>query len=183
VTEVINMPIKRAAQKTETQEIVKIRQEMSNTETYADLTPFGLGMYKLRNKGDRHLWDVTKPSDEVTYSVFGEPMMYDVYLFNRRPEYRGNLTQRSVDEDELMYYVAFYEGTYIILEPVWSWNESKYYLGYLYLCKELGTDTDLYGLRVTNRDREAIEKLLELPGEWFTKTELTELLGYIFIIS
>ena len=72
ISKIANLPAETAKK----QEILKLREEISNFETYADLTPFGLGIYKLRNEGDRLLWDVTKPIDHVI-KYGGNYMVYE----------------------------------------------------------------------------------------------------------
>jgi hypothetical protein len=49
VMEIISMPEKNAHKR----EVLRLQEEIENYSTYADLSPFGLGIFKLENKGDR----------------------------------------------------------------------------------------------------------------------------------
>jgi len=61
ITEITKIPANNAKKQADLQ----VQKEISNAETFADLTPFGVGIYKLQNKGDKYLWDITKPEETV----------------------------------------------------------------------------------------------------------------------
>lgn len=156
------------------QEISQAREEIINYETYADLTPFGLGVYKLRCEGDKHLWDVTKPSKTVIF-YDGAEMVFDV-CYNRKDEASwDNWWGNSNKGQDVTYDVIFYEDTYIIIPPVWDQRGTLYYWGIIYLCKDLNENADLFDIGIS--DKKVFDKLRELPGEKYSRLELSEKLG------
>lgn len=156
------------------QEILQTQEEISNLETYADLTPFGLGIYKLRNEGDKYLWDITKPEDHVI-DYDGISMVYDSLINRRYDKTWDNSYDNSNKGKDVLYDVLFYNGTYIIITPLWDKPGTLYYWGYIYLCKDISKDADLFELGIT--DPKIVEKLKELPVEKLSRKELAEKLG------
>ena len=141
-------------------EIIGRQEIIKNAETFADLTIFGLGVYKRVNEGDKYLWDITQ-SKEL-------PIHDDTFLF----EYCRNERDRDTWDDlnknrDVLYKVCYYEGTYIII-PLTNYN-------YAYLCKALDWDTDLFYMSTIGP--EAKEKILELPGNHYSWTEIAGKLG------
>ena len=173
VMEIINMPEKKARN----HEIFLLREEISNYETFADLTPFGLGVYKLRHEGDNRLWDVTQlPRTVIAYD--GVDLVF-VNHFNRRGEETwDNEWNNSNVGIDVMYEIFFYEGTYIIITPLRDSAHVMRGWGLIYLCKELDADVDLFMIAIPNL--EVVEKLRELPGEQVPRRELAERLGKNF---
>ena len=170
ITEIAKVPEKNAAK----QEFLQLQQEISNYETYADLTPFGLGIYKLRNEGDRYLWDITKPKSYY----YGTDMVYEYHSNCKDYESWDNSWGNSNAGKNVLYDVFFYEGTYLIVTPIWEKPGSLYYWGYIYLCKDINSDADLFDVGIL--DTEVVEKLRELPGEKLSRKELSEKLGKAF---
>ena len=153
----LNIP----AQIAKNSEISEFREEIMRSETYADLTPLGLGVYKQTIAGDRYLWDITQPKDRV-HSFEGTPVVFENYFNHRQGEswdYRNSGTDVNYD-------VYYYNGTYIIVPPQST---------SLYLCKEINDTDDLYA--VFPVDAEAVSKLRELPGERFAREIIVEKLG------
>lgn len=72
----------------------------------------------------------------------------------------------------------FHEGTFIIVTPLWEKPGTLYYWGYIYLCKNIVKNADMFAIGVT--DPAVVEKLRKLPGEKLTRKELSEKLGKIF---
>ena len=157
-------------------EIAQLQKEISNYETYADLRPFGLGHYKLRCEGDSILWDVTKANTTVTQ--YKDTSLVFEYCFNRREETSwDDIRGHSNAGKNVLYDVYFYEGTYIIVTPLWE-EPDPLYCGYIYLCKRLAKDADLFDIGIP--DPQVAEKLRELSGEQISRKELTALLGKEF---
>ena len=171
--EIINMPEKNARN----HEILLLREEISNFETFADLTPFGLGVYKLRYEGDRNLWDITQlPPTVIIYD--GVDLVFKSHINRRGDETWDNVWNNSNVGINVMYEIFFYEGTYIIITPLrerahvmWGW-------GLIYLCKELKADVDLFMVAIPNL--EVVEKLRELPVEQISRRELAAKLGKVY---
>ena len=157
-------------------EIAQQQKEISSYETFADLRPFGLGLYKLRCEGDNLLFDVTKPKKTVT-EYRGASMVYEYYINRKENEswddFRGN---SNVGKD-VLYDVYFYEDTYIIVTPLWD-PPSSLYCGYIYMCKSLAKGVDLFNVGIP--DPQVAEKLRELYGEQISRQELAALLGKEF---
>jgi len=153
VTELLNIP----AEVAKSREASQLREEILNSQTYADLTPFGLGIYKLVNEGDEYLWDVTKPQDRVLRH--NDTLLVFSHHYNVRE--RNTWDNQNLWREE-MYDVYLYEGTYIII-PLSKYNS-------VYLCKEIGEHVDLFLLGGV--DSEAKEKLRELPGERYSRQEI-----------
>jgi len=173
ITKIANLPAEIAKNR----EILQFQEEISNFETYADLTPFGLGVYKLREKGDRLLWDVTKPKDYVINDD-GIYMVYGNHYNRRDEETWDNSWGNSNMGKDVLYDVLFYEGTYIIITPLWEKPGTLNYWGYIYLCKDINKDADLFDVGIL--DPQVVEKLRELPGEKFSRKKLAEKLGKTF---
>ncbi len=170
---IINIPANIAKK----QEILQFQEEILSYETYADLTPFGFGIYKLKSKGDKYLWDITKPEDHVIESD-GVKMVYE-YHFNRKVnESWDNAWGNSNMGKDVLYDVYFYDGTYIIVTPLWDKPGTMYYWGYIYLCKDINKNADLFDVGIL--DPEVVEKLRKLPGETLSRKELSEKLGKAF---
>ena len=168
----VNTPEKNARDR----EIAQQQKEISNYETYADLRPFGLGHYKLRCEGDSILWDITKTKSAVT-QYKGTSLVFE-YCFNRREEASWDVIRGNSNAGkDVLYDVYFYEGTYIIVTPLWE-EPDPLYCGYIYLCKRLDKDTDLFGIGIS--DLQTAEKLQTLPGEQISRKELAALLGKEF---
>ena len=173
INEIIDIPSNIARN----QEIAQLQEEISNYETYADLTPFGLGIYKLKNEGNRYLWDITKPEDHVI-EYEGVAMVYE-HHFNRRDEESwDNSWGNSNAGKDILYDVYFYEDTYIIVTPLWEKPGTLYYWGYIYLCKDIAKDADLFDIGIL--DPKVVEEFHELPGEKLSRKELSEKLGKTF---
>ncbi len=157
-------------------EITMLQNEIKTYETYADLTSLGLGHYKLQHEGAPHLWDITKP--EKTVITYDGVMMVYEHLFNRNDEESwDNAWNNSNVGKDVEYDVFFYEGTYLIVTPLWDKPGVLYYRGYIYICKELSPNCDLFDIGIT--DLQMIEKILQLPGEKMSRAELSELLGKV----
>lgn len=144
------------------------RESILSSEIYADLTPFGLGIYKLQNEGDRFLWDITQPRPGGRY---GGVAMVFAHSYNRRFQETWDDTNRGSD---VLYYVKLYEGTYIIITPTTQHIHDRQ-LFYIYLTKELDSDSDLF--RVVVHSQETIETLIGLSDNVFTRQELAHKLG------
>ncbi len=172
IIEMVNLPAEIA----KNQEILKLREEILNCETYADLTPFGLGIYKLQNEGDRYLWDITKPDDYVNY--YDGDMVYEYHINRKDDESWDNTWGNSNKGKDVLYDVYFYEGTYIIVTPLWEKPGALYYWGYVYLCKDIDKDVDLFDVGIL--DPKVVEKLRELPGEKISRKDLAAKLGKTF---
>jgi hypothetical protein len=56
--------------------------------------------------------------------------------------------------------VIFYENTYIIIPPLWQKGGAFYYWVYIYLCKDIDKDVDLFSIGIL--DPEVVEKKREL---------------------
>ena len=161
-------PLARNARK---QEVLQLQEEVMNFETYADLTQFGLGIYKLQHKGDYYLWDITKPKENVLLVTNdGVVLLFDWHANQRYNEIWDNVHEGM----NVMYDVVFFEGMYLIISPLWGKHDRSFYwdLHYVYMCKDLNKDADIFSLPV--RDPEIIEKLRELPGEQISRKELAE---------
>lgn len=167
ITEIANIPAKNA----EKQVDLQFEKEISNSETFADLTPFGLGIYKLQNKGDKYLWDITKPEATViTYD--GVRMVYDNLINRKDDETWDNTWGNSNKGKDVQYDVLFYKGTYIIVTPLRDKPGTLYYWGNIYLCKGLDKDSDLFEMGII--DPKVVDKLRELPGQKLSRKELAE---------
>lgn len=125
-----------------------MKEQILESETYADLTEFG--EYKLVNKGDEYLWDITKHKDYIGSSDDGK---YTIYA------------------------VVFYDETYIIIPPIWEKSYTSYYGGMIYLCKDINPEEDLFEIGIL--ETEVVDRLLELPSEQYTRKELSEMLGKV----
>jgi len=168
--EIVDMPARNARN----QEIQQLRDEILGYETFADLTPFGLGVYKLRCEGDGLLWDITKPEEHV-FNHNGVDLVYKNHYNRRYEETWDNAWGNSNKGKNVMYDVLLYEGTYLIITPLWDEPGGMYYWGYIYLCKNIDKDVDLFDIGIL--DPEIVKKLRELPGEQISRMELAELLG------
>ena len=173
VKAVANLPAEIAKK----QEILQIQDEILNYETFADLTPFGLGIYKLQNEGGRYLWDITKP-EKTVINFDGVEMVYEHHVNRRDEETWDNSWGNSNVGKDVLYDVIFYEGTYIIITPLWEKHGGLYYWGYIYLCKTIDKDADLFEIGILNT--KVVEKLQELHGEKISRKELAEKLGKTF---
>lgn len=158
-------------------EIKQLQEEISAYETYADLTPFGLGIYKLKSEGDKNLWDITKPEDYVI-EYDGVDIVYENHINRREEQNWDNDWSNSNKGKDVLYDVYFYEGTYIIVTPLWEKPGTLYYWGYIYLCKDIARDVDLFDIGIL--DPKVVENLSELPGEKLSRKELSEKLGKEF---
>jgi hypothetical protein len=168
----VHIPEKSA----EKQVILQLKKEISNSETFADLTPFGLGIYKLQNKGDKYLWDITKPEATViTYD--GVKMVYENLINRKDDETWDNTWGNSNEGKDVQYDVLFYKGTYIIITPLWDKPGTSYYWGSIYLCKDLDKDSDLFEMGIL--DPKVVDKLRELPGQKISRKERSYLLGQL----
>ncbi len=158
----------------EKQEIALQKEQILESETYADLTGFGLGEYKLVNKGDEYLWDITKPKDFIGSSDDGKYIIYE-YAINRvEYEWWGS----SDESSDTIYDVVFYDETYIIIPPIWEKSGTSYYWDLIYLCKDINPEEDLFEIGIL--EPEVVDRLLELPSEQYTRKELSEMLGKDF---
>lgn len=183
IVTIINMSAKNARN----QEIAQQREEIMNYETYADLTPFGLGIYKLRCEGDRYLWDITKPS-KYAIDYDGVCRVFDVhYNQNESTGWDDAWGGNSNAGKNVTYDVILYEDIYLIVAPLWEQPlitipsdlyVVSYFWGYIYLCKEINEDADLFDIGVI--DKKVVDKILELPGEKLSRKELSERLGKAF---
>lgn len=169
ITTVANIPTKYA----ENQEKLQMQEVISKSETYADLTQFGLGIYKLQEGGNSFLgnpflWDITQ---EGLGGTFGDIEMVFDYCRNLKSGETWDDSNRGKD---VLYDVKLYEGTYIIIipEPQYIYDEPIFYIN---ICKDLNLNVDLF--QVVIYDQEVIEKLHELPGEKLSRQELIEKLG------
>lgn len=126
IVTLVNMPEENARK----QEILQLQKEISNYETYADLTSFGLGLYKLKNEGDEYLWDITKPEDTVI-NYEGVEMVYEGYNNRKDDEGFDNAWGNSNEGKDVEYDVYFYNNTYIIVTPLWDKPGTLYYWGYI----------------------------------------------------
>jgi len=154
------------------------REEISNFETYTDLTPFGLGIYKLQNESDEYLWDITKPVPTIrVLNSGGVDMVYEHIDNIRDEETWDNCDINSNEGKDMVYDVLFYDGTYIIITPLKE-NYFRDYWGWVYLCKNIDKDIDLFRMGI--EDPKVVEKLRELPREQISRKELAEKLGKIF---
>ena len=170
VMEMINIPEKNARN----QEIVQMREEIRNFETFADLTPFGLGIYKLRHEGDGRLWDITQlPRTVITMD--GVDLVFESHFNRRDDETWDNTWGNSNVGKDVLYDIYFYEGTYLIVTPLWERPGALYYWGYIYLCKNIDKDVDLFDIGIPYP--EVVEKLQVLPGEKVSRKELAVKLG------
>jgi len=159
------------------QEISQLQKEIKNYETYADLTAFGLGIYKLKDTGDRHLWDITKP-EKIVINYDGVDMVFDVH-YNRKDDTTWDNAWGSSNEGiDVTCDVILYQGTYIIIPPLWEQHGVLYYWGYIYLCKDINENADLFDIGIL--DKNVVNKLLQLPGEKMSRKELSEKLGKTF---
>lgn len=170
ITTLVNMP----AEKKEKQEISQVKEEILNYETYADLQKFGLGIYKQKTSGDKFLWDITKPEDYVI-DYDGVKMVYEVTYNSKDDLVSDYVFDHSNEGKNVSYDVYHYDDTYIIVTPLWDEPGTLYYWGYIYLCKELSNNVDLFGIGVL--DPEVIENFKILPSESYSRKELTEKLG------
>lgn len=75
----------------------------------------------------------------------------------------------------MQYDIYFYDDTYIIVTPLWDKSGTLSYWGFIYLCKDIGKDVDLFDVGII--DPKVIEKFYELPREKYSRKELTEKLG------
>ncbi len=158
-------------------EIVQLQDKISSYETYADLTSFDLGLYKLQNKSDKYLWDITKPKDYVI-DYDGVDMVFENHYNCKDNESWDDSWGNSNKGKDVIYDVYFHEGTFIIVTPLWEKPGTLYYWGYIYLCKNIVKNADMFAIGVT--DPAVVGKLRKLPGEKLTRKELSEKLGKIF---
>lgn len=131
-------------------------------KTYADLTSFGLGCYELRHEGVKKLYDVTDPSPVY------------VPAKNKRYYETWDTFHKGMD---VMYDVVYYGDTYIIIPPIFE-KQNGYYWDFIYLCKALGKDADMFSIGIL--DPEVLDKLRELPGEQISRKDIVEKLGKIY---
>ena len=165
------------ARHTRNQEISQLKEEILSFETYADLTPFGLGLYKLGQEGDKYLWDITKPENHVI-AFDGVSMVYETHFNRRNEESWDNAWDYSNMGKDVMYDIIFYDGIYIIITPIRENPDATSYWGYVYLCKKIDKNVDLFD--IDRLDLKVVEKLRELPGEKISRKELSEKLGKTF---
>ena len=157
------------AQNARRQEVAQFREDILNSEIYADLTRFGLGIYKLKNEGDRLLWDITQPGHGLTSHLGLDgtpgrtPNVFRTHE-NRRADRTWNDINRGKD---IVYNVYLYEGTYIIMLPADS--------NLIYLTKDISENVDIF--RVFVGDPEVMENLRGLPGKEIPRREMVERLG------
>jgi hypothetical protein len=137
-----------------------------------------LGVYKWQLSGDRYLWDVSRPEAHVidndgVYYVFAT-------LSNIKSYSSWDHSIHSNKGKNVSYDVIPYEGTYIIAAPQWDTPRgSPGVWGFVYLCKEISPDADLFVL--WNTDPDLVEALRALPGrETVSRRELAERLGKEF---
>ncbi|MCL2050040.1 MAG: DUF2027 domain-containing protein [Defluviitaleaceae bacterium] len=171
--EIRNIPIDNARK----QEISQLREEILNLETYVDLTPFGLGIYKLRNEGDGILWDITTIPSTVG-SLDGVELVFGHEINRKDDETWDNAWGNSNKGKDVLYDIVFYDDTYIIITPLWDNHGALYYWGYVYLCKEIKAGADLFSAGILDPD--IVYKLRELPREQISRLELAEKLGKEF---
>ena len=173
----IGMLTELPAQNAKNQEFARLQEEIMDLETYADLRPFGLGVYKLQNDGDKYLWDVTQPSDNVR-EFEGYDMVFESHI-NRRGQGIWDIFRGNSNAGKNVYYdVVFYEGTYIIVAPAW---EGRGYLGFwgvIYLTKSLDEESDIFEIGIL--DPEVAEKIRALSYEKISRKELSEKIGMMF---
>lgn len=170
ITTLVNMP----AERIEKQEISQSKEEILTYETFADLERFGLGIYKQKNKGDKFLWDITKPEEHVI-DYDGVKMVYEVN-YNRKDDLGfDHAFDHSNEGKNVQYDVYRYDNTYIIVTPLWDEPGTLYYWGYIYLCKELSNNVDLFGIGIL--DPKVVENFKVLSSETYSRKELTEKLG------
>jgi len=173
IKEIIDIPANVAKK----QEIIQLQGEISSYETYADLTPFGLGHYKLKKEGDEYLWDITKPEDYII-NYDGVNMVFENH-YNRKDDESFDIAWGNSNKGkDVLYDVYLYEGTYIIVTPLWEKPGYNYYWGSIYLCKDINKDVDLFEIGIL--DPKVVEKLRELPGEKLSRKELAVRLGKVF---
>jgi hypothetical protein len=170
VAEIISIPTKNAVK----QEVLQLQEEILNSETYADLTPFGLGIYKLQDEGSPllgspFLWDITQLEDGNTR--YGDTRIIYGTSRNLKSEETWDDLNRGTD---VLYEVYQYEGIYIIIIPdkYYTYDTPRFYIN---ICKDLSNNADLFQVVVYNQ--ETITKLRELPGEKIPRRELIERLG------
>ena len=144
------------------------KEEILKSETYADLSTFGLGVYKRVSESDDHIWDITQPIDFPSKISDGTIIVYVSYSVSMD---RASLVVGSDKGKELMYNVYLHEGTYIIT-PL---SDSGF--SYFYLCKGLDKDSDLFYLSGSRISSESMEKLRGLPGERYSRQEIAEKLN------
>lgn len=173
ITTLGNLPEERAKK----QEILQLKEEINNYETYADLSEFGLGVYKLKKEGDKYLWDVTKPEDTVI-DYDGVKMVFENY-YNRKDKFGfDNAWGNSNEGKNVQYDVYFHDDTYIIVTPLWDEPGTLYYWGFIYLCKNISNDVDLFDIGIL--DPNVIDKFEALPKKTYSRKDLTDLLGKNF---
>ncbi|MGE5580825.1 MAG: hypothetical protein ACM3WU_12415 [Bacillota bacterium] len=171
--EIIDIPANMA----KNQEIIQLKEGISSYETYADLTPFGLGFYKLQKEGDRYLWDITKPEDHIV-DYDGVYMVFENHFNRKDDESWDNAWGNSNKGKDVLYDVYSYEGTFIIVTPLWEKPGVNYYWGFIYLCKDINKGVDLFEIGIP--DPKVVEKFRELPGEKLSRKELAVKLGKAF---
>lgn len=159
------------------QEILQMQDAIKNYETYADLTPFGLGLYKLQYEGDKHLWDITKPEDYVI-EFEGVEMVFEHHYNRKDEESWDNDWKNSNKGKDVTYDVYFYEDTYLIVTPLWDEPGTLYYWGYVYLCKDISENADLFNIGI--HDPKLVENFKMLPVVKMSRKELSEKLGKAF---
>ena len=170
--EIAEIPARNARQ----QEIMQLREEISELEIFADLTPFGLGKYRVRNERD-FLWDVARPKSNVI-SFDGVDIVYERHWNRGGNETWDNAWNNSNKGQDVYYDVIFYEDAYLIITPLWERPGVLYYWGFIYLSKEIDRYTDLFEIGIL--DPAVVEKLRELPAEMISRRELAEKLGMEF---
>jgi len=129
---------------------------------------------KLRNEGDLRLWDITKPESHVI-NYDGVYLVYGSHINRRDDNTWDNAYGNSNIGKDVLYDVILYEGTYIIITPLWEKPGTLYYWGYIYLCKAIDKDADFFAVGIL--DPEVVEKIRELPSERLSRRELAEKLG------
>lgn len=169
IIEIINIPANSAIKR----EITQVKSKIAESEIYADLTPFGLGLYKL-NEDNKFLWDITKPKEYIG-KYDGVDMVYEYSVNSKEDDAWDNTWGNSNVGKDVAYDVILYEDTYIIITPLWEKPGSRYYWGYIYLCKNIDKDSDLFEIGIL--DPLVVKKLRELPGERIYRKELAEKLG------
>ncbi len=161
----------------EKQEIKRQKEQILEYETYVDLTEFGLGEYKLGNKGDEYLWDITRKENRI-YEYDGLYMIFETSNNLVNDECWDDWNEHKYVGKDETYDVAFYDETYIIIPPMWDETGAWYNRNVVFLCKDINKDADLFEIEIS--ESENAEKLLEQPREQHSRKELSEKLGKTF---
>ena len=167
---VMDIPERRAQQVLADQ----TRAEIEAYDTYADLSPYGLGIYKLKQDGFEYLWDVTQPVDySRTIRSRGDDIIF-IYSgkFNLRD--KNFLDYESLGKD-VQYDIFTHEDTFVIASPILDNPDVLGDTIHIYLCKAIAPDTDIFQIGIT--DPAIVEKLRALPGERISRREICERLG------